>query len=219
MTTAHFGPYSGLAAAHAALRAWCDGQGHRSTGISWELYGHWEESWNTDPSKIRTDVRPERSEDIAAISRVTEEAFRGHPHSSHTEQFIVAELRRCGASSLSLVAEWDSAVVGHIAFSPVEISDGSPGWYGLGPVSVAPDFQRRGIGQALVSAGLAALRSSGAEGCVVLGEPEFYVRFGFRNHPDCVLEGVPAEYFQVLSFGGRLASGTVSYHPAFSAGS
>lgn len=73
-------------------------------------------------------IRPERAEDIAAISQVIEEAFRGHPHSSHTEQFIVAELRRCGALFLSLVAAWDSAAVGHIAFCSVKISDGAQGW-------------------------------------------------------------------------------------------
>lgn len=56
VTTAHFGPYSRLAEAHAALRAWCAEHGHRCSATSWELYGHWEESWNTDPSQIRTDV-------------------------------------------------------------------------------------------------------------------------------------------------------------------
>jgi effector-binding domain-containing protein len=55
-TATHFGPYQGLAEVHAAIRAWCAKQGQRCTGISWEIYGHWEESWNTDSSKIRTDV-------------------------------------------------------------------------------------------------------------------------------------------------------------------
>ena len=55
-TTAHFGPYPRLSEAHAAIRQWCAGQGHTLTDTSWEIYGHWEESWNTDPSKIRTDV-------------------------------------------------------------------------------------------------------------------------------------------------------------------
>jgi len=55
-TTTHFGPYSRLSGAHAALRQWCADHGHSLAGISWEVYGHWEESWNTDPAKIRTDV-------------------------------------------------------------------------------------------------------------------------------------------------------------------
>ena len=55
-TTVHFGPYGGLSDAHAAIREWCARHGHRCSGVSWEIYGHWEESWNTDSSKIRTDV-------------------------------------------------------------------------------------------------------------------------------------------------------------------
>ena len=55
-TTVHFGPYARLSDAHAAIRKWCAERGHRCSGVSWEIYGHWEESWNTDPSKIRTDV-------------------------------------------------------------------------------------------------------------------------------------------------------------------
>ena len=55
-TTVHFGPYQTLSAAHAAIREWCAKCGHRCSGVSWEIYGHWEESWNTDASKIRTDV-------------------------------------------------------------------------------------------------------------------------------------------------------------------
>ncbi len=55
-TTVHFGPYPRLSEAHAAIREWCADQGHRLAGISWEIYGHWDESWNADPSRIRTDV-------------------------------------------------------------------------------------------------------------------------------------------------------------------
>jgi effector-binding domain-containing protein len=55
-TTTHFGPYARLGDAHSAVREWCSAQGHRLSGICWEIYGHWDESWNTDPSKIRTDV-------------------------------------------------------------------------------------------------------------------------------------------------------------------
>lgn len=55
-TATHFGPYSDLSQAHAAIRAWCAEHELRCSGVSWEIYGHWEESWNTDPSKIRTDV-------------------------------------------------------------------------------------------------------------------------------------------------------------------
>jgi effector-binding domain-containing protein len=56
VTTVHFGPYPLLSNAHAAIQQWCAEHGHRQSKISWELYGHWQESWNTDPSKIRTDL-------------------------------------------------------------------------------------------------------------------------------------------------------------------
>jgi effector-binding domain-containing protein len=56
VTTTHFGPYARLGDAHSEIRRWCDEHGHRLSNVSWEIYGHWDESWNTDPSKIRTDV-------------------------------------------------------------------------------------------------------------------------------------------------------------------
>src|SRR5262245_42887381 len=55
-TTTHFGPYARLGDAHSEIRQWCAEHGHRLSSICWEIYGHWEESWNADPSKIRTDV-------------------------------------------------------------------------------------------------------------------------------------------------------------------
>jgi putative acetyltransferase len=166
---------------------------------------------------LSVTIRPEQPSDAAAISHVTELAFRSHPHSSHTEQFIIEALRRSGALSLSLVAEVEARIVGHIAFSPVSISDGSQRWYGLGPVSVTPELQGQGIGQALINSGLSTLRTLNAEGCVLLGEPGFYERFGFSNRPECLLEGVPQEYFLSLTFGKHSAAGKVTYHAAFSA--
>jgi effector-binding domain-containing protein len=56
VTSVHFGPYGRLSEAHAAIREWCASQGHRCSGVSWEIYGHWEDSWNTDSSKVRTDI-------------------------------------------------------------------------------------------------------------------------------------------------------------------
>jgi len=77
--------------------------------------------------------------------------------SQHTEQFIVEALRAAKALTVSLVAETEGPVIGHIAFSPVTISDGIPGGYDFGPVSVWPAYQRQGIGKALIQAGLARL--------------------------------------------------------------
>ena len=161
-------------------------------------------------------LRDERPGDEDAIAAVTRAAFEHHPHSRQTEAFIVAALRRAGA--LSLVAEEaDGRIVGHVAFSPVTVSDGSLGWYGLGPVSVAPELQRRGIGSALITQGLQRLRALGAHGCVLVGEPGYYARFGFRAEAALQLPGVPPEYFMSLPLGPTRASGTVVFHPAFEA--
>lgn len=116
-------------------------------------------------------IRLEQPEDFVAITRVNELAFKSVPHSEQTEHFIVLALRNAGALSVSLVAERSNQVVGHVAFSPVQFSDGSIGWYGLGPVAVIPELQHQGIGKALINSGLASLRSVGASGCVVLGDP------------------------------------------------
>lgn len=164
-----------------------------------------------------TTIRGERPGDTEQIAKVTRDAFAGHPHGSHTEHFIVDALRRANALTVSLVAEISGIVVGHIAFSPVAISDGSSAWYGLGPVSVASAFQGQGIGQKLVVRGLEQLRKKGARGCVLLGEPIFYRRFGFACNPDLWLAGAPPEFFQSLPFGAEYAKGEVTYHVAFNA--
>ena len=83
-------------------------------------------------------IRSETDADVRAIAEVTVAAFNTLETSNHTEQFIIAALRAAKALTLSLVAEADGRVIGHIAFSPVSISDGTRNWYGLGPVSVAP---------------------------------------------------------------------------------
>jgi putative acetyltransferase len=162
------------------------------------------------------NIREETGLDAQKIGEVTKTAFAHHPYSSHTEHLIVAALRCADALLVSLVAEVDGRLVGHVAFLSVTISDGSRGWYGLGPVSVDPDFQKQGIGRALIAKGLALLREAGANGCVVLGEPGYYERFGFKNNPGIILENVPQEYFMVLPFNTNSAKGSVTYHEAFS---
>jgi len=162
-------------------------------------------------------IRDETQDDAAAISDVTIAAFETLEISSHTEQFIVTALRRAGALSLSLVAELDGRVVGHIAFSPVTMSDGTPGWYGLGPVSVLPELQRAGIGKALIRAGLARLKEMGARGCCLVGHPDYYRKFGFENANGLSLECVPPELFFALSFDGHIPQGTVTFHEGFAA--
>jgi len=162
-------------------------------------------------------IRQERPEDIEAISEVTIAAFKTLPISQHTEQFIIKALRAAGALTLSLVAELDGRIVGHIAFSAIAISDGSAGWYGLGPVSVSPDLHRRGIGTALIKGGLSRLRALGAKGCALVGDPDYYRRFGFRNCPQMIHEGIPQEVFLTLPFAEEIPEGIVEFHPGFKA--
>ncbi len=162
-------------------------------------------------------LRREAPGDAAAIEAVTVAAFLDAPHTGHTEQFIVRALRAAGQLSVSLVAEHDGVIVGHVAISPVTVSDGATNWHGLGPVSVAPSHQGRGIGSQLVTQALTELRLRGAAGCVVLGEPGYYGRFGFRAVPELILPGVPPEYFQALWFRDEPPSGDVAYHASFDA--
>ncbi len=162
-------------------------------------------------------VRNETEADVGAITDVTAAAFKTLEISNHTEQFIILALRAAKALSVSLVAEADGCVVGHIAFSPVIVSDGTRDWYGLGPVSVLPEYQRQGIGKALVQEGLSRLKEMNAQGCCLVGHPEYYRQFGFKNMPGLVVEGVPQEFFFALSFGGQHPQGTVTFHDAFTA--
>lgn len=161
-------------------------------------------------------IRSELPSDTVSIEEVIVAAFKQAAHTDHTEQFIVRELRNAGALFASLVAEDGGSVIGHVAVSPTTISNGAVRWYGLGPISVVPERQGAGIGTQLMHAALNELRSSDACGCVVLGDPGYYFRFGFVPDPGLVLPGVPPEYFQAMSFNGALPTGTVSYHDAFS---
>ncbi|RBP28501.1 putative acetyltransferase [Marinobacter pelagius] len=160
-------------------------------------------------------IRPEQQRDISAIRRVTEAAFASAAHASGTEPQIVEALRNARALSISLVAECNGEVIGHVAVSPVHISDGSKGWFGFGPVSVLPEYQRQGVGTSLMRSALDALKHEGAKGCVLVGDPGYYGRFGFRPVPDLTLPDVPTEYFQALRFGSAFPAGSVTFHEAF----
>lgn len=160
-------------------------------------------------------IRNETASDIKAIAEVTIAAFMTLPINNHTEQFIINSLRGADALTISLVAEIDGRVVGHIAFSPVTISDGSTGWYGLGPVSVLPEYQKQGIGKSLINKGLSMLKESDGQGCTLVGDPNYYKRFGFRNIPDLVHEGIPQEVFLALPFNEKVPQGIVVFHEGF----
>jgi putative acetyltransferase len=168
------------------------------------------------PERLR--IEPERLGDAIKIGQVTTTAFAPMPFSDGDEARVIDALRDAGALTVSLVAiAADGELVGHVALSPVRI-DGQPSdWYGLGPVSVAPGIQRRGVGSALIAEGLDRLRELKAGGCVLLGNPNYYSRFGFVSVPTLTYRGKPNPYFQRLVLGASPRKGDVSFHPAFDA--
>jgi len=161
-------------------------------------------------------IRDEVPEDTQAIEALTVVAFKDKPYSAGTEYIIVNRLRDAGALALSLVAELDGKIVGHVAFSLVTINEEDKGWYGLGPISVQPELQKQGIGSKLIQIGLARILEMGARGCILLGNPEYYQRFGFRSYPELIYEGSPApEDFMAIPFYNEIPNGQVEYHIAF----
>ncbi len=170
---------------------------------------------------MKITLRPETENDIEAIDDLLNLAFAFDAHSKQDETWILQNLRTSGKLLLSLVAIDEAGeLVGQIAFSPVEIDDGSPeglkDWIGLGPMSVNPRLQRMGIGRQLIEAGLNEMKSRGVSGCVVLGEPGFYERFGFETCGNLILSGAPAPFFMARAFKGEMAKGIVHYDKAFS---
>ena len=116
-------------------------------------------------------ISNESTDDAVQIHEVTAKAFLNAPHTDHTEQFIVDALRCNGALTISQVAKVGGEIVGHVAISPVTLTNGATGWFGLGPISVLPEYQGRGVGSKLMKSSLGDLEAMGASGCVVLGDP------------------------------------------------
>jgi putative acetyltransferase len=162
-------------------------------------------------------IRNEKDADVDTITEVTVAAFKTLEISNHTEQYIIEALRANDALKVSLIAELDGHVVGHVAFSPVTISDGTQNWYGLGPVSVLPEHQRKGIGKSLILEGISRLKGLNAKGCCLVGHPDYYRKLGFKNLSGLVHEGVPQEVFLAVSFDGKIPQGTVNFHDGFKA--
>ena len=162
-------------------------------------------------------IRAERVGDEAAIRTLTAAAFAAMPYSRGTEPAIVDALRRDGDLTLSLLAAADGAIVGHVAFSPLTIADVDDGWFGVGPLSVAPARQRQGIGSALLRAGLEQLEAMGARGCLLVGDPAYYRRFGFASDGRLTLAELDPNLLQWLAFGAPPPPGRVAFAPGFAA--
>ena len=118
-------------------------------------------------------IRFEQPDDKKKIRNVHLEAFE-----TDAEAKLVDALRSSGIDLISLVAEENKAVIGHILFSPVTIA-GHTGIMGLAPMAVLPNWQRKGVGTALINEGLRACEKAGYKAVVVLGHPDYYPRFGF----------------------------------------
>jgi putative acetyltransferase len=160
-------------------------------------------------------IRPERAADVQAVRAIHCAAFP-----TDAEARLVDALRAAGEALVSLVAERGGAVVGHILFSPVTLDPPGPVGAGLAPVAVHPSWQRRGIGGLLVREGLSACAAKGIAFVVVLGDPGYYGRFGFRR---ASARGLSNEYGADAAFGvvelspGALTGGpaVLHYHPEF----
>ncbi|RAI39552.1 GNAT family N-acetyltransferase [Rhodoplanes roseus] len=164
--------------------------------------------------------RDQTDADTDAVRTLVTAAYHGLPHASGTEPFIMDALWRSGAAAVALVAQDASGLVGQAAFSAVHIfgPDGAgTGWFVLGPLSVRPDRQHQGIGSALIRHGLARLRTRGAAGCLVVGDPGYYGRTGFRVVGGLHVPGIPDRYVQALPFAGLPPTGIIELHEAFSA--
>lgn len=161
-------------------------------------------------------IRDETSDDIPAIGRLITEAFRLLAQATGTEAAIVAALRAEGALALSLVAEEEGEVIGHLAASAARIGT-QDGWSLIGPLAVLPSRHRQGIGTALMAEALRRLRAT-SRGAVLVGDPAYYGRLGFRAFPGLGLTGCPPEVVQALPFDGTEPHGELIPHPAFGPG-
>ena len=168
-----------------------------------------------NPPAIR--IRPEVEADHPAIFDLTRRAFAPMRFAAGDEQALIRILRDLGALSLSLVAEHQGEVVGHVALSPVTHESGEAGWFGLGPISVEPALQRQGVGGALIAEARRWLSDQAARGCILTGDPNYYPRHGFLPAPGHAPEAEPPEFFMVLSLAGDIPAGRFRFHPAFHA--
>ncbi len=162
-------------------------------------------------------IRAERPDDPPAIHDLVARAFAPMPFSDGDEPDLVDALRAAGDLALSLVAvDAQGKVIGHVGFSPVTIAGRDHGWFQMAPVSVMPELQHRGIGSALIRAGVDQLRERGAQGVAVVGNPVYYERFGFAVHAGLAPESAhDAQYFRTMPLAGAVPQGILRYARAF----
>ena len=148
-------------------------------------------------------IRDQTEGDFAAVHALVIAAFKAMPYACGREQFLMDALWRTGAATVALVAEDAGGIIGQVAFSKVKVGGADVGWHGCGPLSVDPARHKQGLGGALMRAGLERLRALDSRGCVLVGDPAYYRRFGFANPDAMRFPGVPPEVFMALAFGGE----------------
>lgn len=166
---------------------------------------------------MKLTIRHETEADFQKIYELTKAAFAPMSFSQGDEPELINKLRNCGALALSLVAQNDSKgeIIGHVALSPVTHSNSDTLWFGLGPISVAPEHQRSGIGTKLIAAAKEWLLEQGAEGCILVGNPNYYSRHGFVLSPEhCPLKE-PKEFFMVWCETKEIPIGNFAFHNVF----
>ena len=162
-------------------------------------------------------IRAEQAGDKVAIHDLVARAFAPMPFSDGDEQDLVDALRDSGDLALSLVAVTaEGVIIGHIGFSPAAIDQIDCGWLQMAPVSVSPEVQFKGIGSALIESGIAQLRTKGANGVAVVGNPAYYERFGFTEIAGLApLSDHDKPYFRAMALTGEMPKGTLRYAAAF----
>lgn len=165
-------------------------------------------------------IRQEKPEDYRQVEQVVEQAFAHAEHTDHDEHNLVARLRGSEAfiPELSLVAEQDGRIVGHILFTKLKV--GQTTQLALAPLAVHPDFQRQGIGGALIEEGHCIAAQLGYDYSILLGHPTYYPRFGYQPASRFGIQSlfdVPDENYMAFDLSGRhpQMSGQVEYPPQF----
>ena len=160
-------------------------------------------------------VRPEAEGDAARIGAVVSAAFADAPHADGDEAALVERLRAGGDLALSLVAEDEEGMIGHIGFSPLTVGGESNGWMQLAPLAVVTHWRGEGVARSLIVRGIAELRERGAQGIGVLGEPALYEKFGFGPASGMILPADQQPFYRALALDGDLPRGEVRYADAF----
>jgi len=159
-------------------------------------------------------IIPERPGDEVDIRDLTKAAFAPMPFADENDHLLPENLRKDGDLTLSLITLDADQIIGHVAFSPIKVDDRFDNWYGLGPISVAPERQKQGIGTQLVQAGRVALEPKGAKGFILIGNPAVYGPMGFVSDGAITYRDLAATLVQYLPFTPETPSGTVTFAAA-----